>query len=138
MRSRGPYCSWKCYDEDRYESESRFLKWVKGWQSGEISGTTEGRPDWRVRHALVHLRGQRCEGCGWDKVNPVSGRVPLHVDHITGDRTRNRPDEVRLLCPNCHALTPNYQHLNNPNVRPIRANPSRRYKELWLRLTPQS
>ncbi|MFG3020218.1 HNH endonuclease signature motif containing protein [Streptomyces sp. NPDC048254] len=114
-RSAGPYCSWECFNNDRYERTGSFARWFAAWQAGEISGTRDdGRPDWRVRQGLVLLRGQCCEKCGWAEVNPVSGRVPLHVDHIDGYRTKNRPEDLRLLCPNCHALTPNYQHLNNP------------------------
>ncbi|MBA9003356.1 hypothetical protein HNR21_002238 [Actinomadura cellulosilytica] len=132
-RRTGPYCSWSCWNEDRYERTGSCASWVRSWLSGEISGTTEkGRPDHRVKHALVSLRGRRCEQCGWDKVNPVSGRVPLHLDHITGDRKRNRPEEVRLLCPNCHALTPTYQHLNNSRVSATRKHPSRRHLETWM------
>ncbi|MEU0075131.1 HNH endonuclease signature motif containing protein [Streptomyces sp. NPDC006332] len=128
-----PYCSWECFNEDRYERTGTFARWLAAWQAGEISGTREnGSPDWRVRQGLVLLRGQRCEKCGWAEVNPVSGRVPLHVDHIDGDRTKNRPEDLRLLCPNCHALTPNYQHLNNPRVQPVRQKQSRRYQEVWL------
>ncbi|MFD0199987.1 HNH endonuclease [Saccharothrix carnea] len=138
-RRNGPYCTWECFNEDRYERTGSFATWLAKWTSGLITGTGEdGRPDHRVRQALVFLRGQRCEECGWNQVNPVSGRVPLHVDHITGDRSRNRPDEVRLLCPNCHSLTPNYQHLNNPGVAPIRSRPSRRYRETWLSSAPEA
>jgi hypothetical protein len=133
----GVYCSWFCYTEDRYQRTGSFATWMAGWQSGEISGTQkDGRPDWRVRQALVLLRGQRCEECGWNRVNPASGRVPLHVDHSTGDRSRNRPEEVRLLCPNCHSLTTNYQHLNNPAVSPQRVKQGRRYRETWLDSIP--
>lgn len=136
-RTQGPYCSWGCWNEDRYERTGPFARWRTQWLVGEISGTTEdGKPDPRVRQAVVAMRGQRCEECGWNKVNPASGRVPLHLDHIHGDRTRNRPEDVRLLCPNCHSLTTNYQHLNNPKVRPVRANASRRYKETWLSSIP--
>jgi len=135
-RTQGPYCSWACWNEDRYEN-GPWARWLEQWLSGEVSGTNEkGKPDYRIRQALVVLRGQRCEECGWNKVNPVSGRVPLHVDHLTGDRSRNRPDEVRLLCPNCHSLTSNYQHLNNPAVNPTRINPGRRYREIWLDSIP--
>jgi hypothetical protein len=135
--NKGPYCSRSCYMEDRYQRTGSFAKWMAGWQSGEISGTlSDGRPDWRIRQALVLLRGQRCEECGWNKVNPVSGRVPLHVDHATGDRSRNRPEDVRLLCPNCHSLTTNYQHLNNPAVNPVRVKQNRRYREVWLDSIP--
>ena len=131
-RSRGPYCSLTCFHEDRYHRTGGFAQWIIRWQAGEESGTVDGRPDGRLKMALVSIRGQRCELCGWDKQNPVTGRVPLHVDHIEGDRTKNRPEDLRLLCPNCHALTPTYQHLNNPRVGATRTNPDRRYAETWL------
>lgn len=130
--SRGPYCSFNCFNEDRYHRTGGFAAWMARWQTGEESGTVDGKPDGRIRMALVALRGQRCEQCGWDKQNPVSGRVPLEIDHIEGDRTKNRPEDLRLLCPNCHALTPTYQHLNNPRVGATRTNPDRRYRETWL------
>lgn len=131
-RRRTKFCSWTCWNEDRYYRSGPYAQWVTGWLSGEISGTTpQGEPDRRIRWALIELRGQRCEECGWDKVNPRSGRVPLHVDHTTGDRSRNRPEDLRVLCPNCHSLTPNYMHLNNPAVRPVRKIISRRYAEIW-------
>lgn len=34
--------------------------------------------------------------------------APLHLDHVNGDRRDNRIENLRLLCPNCHALTDTY------------------------------
>lgn len=34
--------------------------------------------------------------------------MTLEVDHISGDFTDNRPQNLRFLCPNCHATTPTY------------------------------
>jgi 5-methylcytosine-specific restriction endonuclease McrA len=42
----------------------------------------------------------------------VTGRVPLEFDHIDGDCSNNRHDNLRLLCPNCHALSENHAVLN--------------------------
>ncbi|MFF3289768.1 HNH endonuclease [Streptomyces sp. NPDC003023] len=33
----------------------------------------------------------------------------LEVDHRNGDWWDNRPDNLRLLCPNCHAVTDTYR-----------------------------
>lgn len=35
-------------------------------------------------------------------------KLSLHLDHINGVRNDNRLENLRLLCPNCHSLTPTY------------------------------
>lgn len=34
--------------------------------------------------------------------------LTLHIDHISGDFRDNRAANLRFLCPNCHAQTPNF------------------------------
>jgi len=38
--------------------------------------------------------------------------IPLELDHVDGDRENNELSNLRLLCPNCHALTPTYRGRN--------------------------
>jgi hypothetical protein len=35
-------------------------------------------------------------------------QITLEIDHISGDITDNRPQNLRFLCPNCHATTTTY------------------------------
>jgi hypothetical protein len=48
-----------------------------------------------------------CELTSW-----MGSSIPLEVDHQDGDRLNNELSNLRLLCPNCHALTPTYRGRN--------------------------
>lgn len=41
--------------------------------------------------------------------------IPLELDHINGNHQDNSLSNLRLLCPNCHALTPTYRGKNIKN-----------------------
>lgn len=65
-----------------------------------------------IRQVLVRTgaREHRCERC--DRRTWENAQIPLEVDHIDGDRRNNDLSNLRLLCPNCHALTPTYRGRN--------------------------
>ncbi len=71
-----------------------------------------------MRRWLKETQGERCALCGWAERNPHSGTIPLHMDHIDGDWRNNRPQNLRLLCPNHHALTATFGALNRGSGRP--------------------
>lgn len=58
------------------------------------------------------LKRPACELCGWAIARPCDGVVPVELDHVNGDRTDNRLENLRVLCPNCHSLQPTHRGLN--------------------------
>ncbi len=58
------------------------------------------------------LKKRQCELCGW-KEQASDGRIPVELDHINGDRSDNRFENLRVLCPNCHSLQPTHRGLNS-------------------------
>lgn len=66
----------------------------------------------RLRRRLVEagILQRRCDRCGLDVW--LDEPIPLELDHVDGDRRNNELENLRLLCPNCHALTPTYRGRN--------------------------
>lgn len=42
--------------------------------------------------------------------------IPIELDHIDGNTLNNNLDNLRLLCPNCHAFTDTYRGKNKNKV----------------------
>ncbi len=93
-KSKLYFCSRKCKDEAQ-----------------RIEGLPEIQPEHYgagpQKAYLIRLRGHRCEGC--DLTEWCGVPIALEVHHIDGQSDNNALGNRQLLCPNCHAQTPNYR-----------------------------
>ena len=60
---------------------------------------------------LIKLRGHKCELCL--NIDWLGRPIPLELHHLNGDRTNNQPENLQLLCCNCHATTDSWRGKKN-------------------------
>lgn len=108
------YCSNTCQRD--YQHEIYIQEWKAGNRSGNRGINTYNISQHISRYLFKKFDSQ-CAICGWREINPVTKVVPLEIDHIDGDANNNTETNLRLLCPNCHSLTPNYRNLNKGKGR---------------------
>lgn len=104
------YCNNKCQREYQFKTETLIR-----FESGEIKdrGT--------LRKVLTKTKGYKCVSCnieGWN-----SKPITLQVNHIDGNCTNNIPNNLELICPNCHSQTDTFGARNKGNGRKSRGLP---------------
>ncbi len=108
------YCSNKCQFLYQYK------EYIKKWKSGLVDGNRGIKArniSGHIKRYLIEKYGEKCSQCNWKEKHPVTGRVPLEVDHINGNSEDNIEINLRLLCPNCHSLSSNFRNLNKGKGR---------------------
>lgn len=90
----------------------------QGWNKDRVSGPKRDIEEYLLNRCPIHshqLRLRlikegyfepRCYSC--NNTEWMSNLIPLELDHIDGNHQNNNLNNLRLLCPNCHALTDNY------------------------------
>ena len=88
------YCSTRCAGDGKLQES------IERFKRGELTGRIT------IRKVLATLRGYNCEVCNISEWN--GKEIVLNVDHIDGRSDDNSPENLRLICANCHSQTPSY------------------------------
>jgi len=104
--NRNVYCDNKCQGEFKRKKVFKLI---------EEGNTT--LPERNYRNYLIEKHGAKCMECGWERVNPTTGLIPVQLEHKDGNPRNNELTNLELLCPSCHSLTPTYGALNKGNGR---------------------
>ena len=111
------YCTHKCFRN--HEQQISVEQWIAGKKSGNKGQGKYIVAAPFVRRWLFEKYNSKCVECGWNRVHPITGRIPLQANHIDGNAQNTTPENLELLCPNCHAMTLNYGSLNRGNGRTL-------------------
>lgn len=65
----------------------------------------------RVRLIQEGYFEHQCSSC--NRRTWLGYPIPLELDHIDGNHENNQLENLRVLCPNCHAFTPTYRGRNH-------------------------
>lgn len=105
------FCDNKCKNNFTYQQS------VERWLAGDLTGTKGKNRDLTqfVRRYITE-RDIVCVLCGQSDI--WNGKkLKLQVDHINGRCAESHPENLRLLCPNCHTQTETYGSKNKNSDR---------------------
>lgn len=109
----GKYCNNQCQADHRYTTF--IAEWKRGLTSGVVGKTK--LISRHIRRYLLEKNNNACSICGWNELHPVDNAPLVEIDHVDGDASNNAEENLRVLCPNCHAKTPTFRARNKSGSR---------------------
>ena len=103
----GKYCSNQC--QKNYESNVKTKDWIKN--NSKVGKSI-------VRKYLIGQHGYCCSVCSLETW--MEQPIVLEIDHTDGNAYNNRPNNLRLICPNCHSQTKTFKNRNKGNGRKLK------------------
>ena len=118
LLGRGKFCSLTC--QCQYKKKKTITDWLNGTTSSCSGQALMVKKS--VRTYLKDQSNNKCSKCNWAEIHPVTKTCPLEINHIDGDPSNGHISNLEVLCPNCHALTPNFRNLNSNSPRKRKVN----------------
>jgi len=144
----GTFCSRSCANSRTWSEETNLKRSItsKGlspWNKGVSTGVNKERNEAirlarleksrinflsglisersSIRKHLTREYGYHCAICN---ISEWQGqKITLQVDHIDGNAGNNNPENLRLICPNCHSQTKTFGARNKGSGRASRGLP---------------
>ena len=108
-RHQKVFCSNRC--QRAMERQQNVARWLETGVAHPGSGVGH-----YIRLYLMEDQQNACALCGSTTVWH-GAELRLILDHVDGDATNNRRENLRLVCPNCDSQLPTFKARNRGNGR---------------------
>lgn len=115
------YCSRECQSKHNWKIKKAYFEKYNKWND---YSTDSGNCLSSYKKYILEKRGHQCEIC--KNTEWQNQKIPLILDHISGNSDDWNLENLRLVCGNCDMQLPTYKGKNIGNGR---HNRRKRYKE---------
>ncbi len=109
-KGKNKFCSFECSCEYRHkEAYKKYLQDSETYCKGNYTPKN-------FKNEFMNEQENKCAICG---CSPVHNGKPLVfvLDHIDGDASNNKRDNLRMVCPNCDSQLPTFKSKNKNSTR---------------------
>ncbi len=92
---------------DKYKLDTSHMTHQAHNAGKELKTFDDLKTNEKIKERLINERGHSCENCKLDSW--LGFQITLELEHIDGDNRNNERINLKLLCPNCHSLTPTWR-----------------------------